>query len=263
MRVDCQTFEEFQTFARKFGQGYFDLLIVIGTAGLSKTRTMQIVAPEAKVISGGNLSAFGFFLQLYENRNKTLILDDIDGLYSNKDSVQLLKAVCQTEKTKTLGWYTASKKLPLDEHGSPVNEFSTTSQICIIANEWRNLNRNVAAVADRGILLCFEPSACEVHKQVKVWFDDKEILGFFEKHLNDIHEPSMRTYIVARDLKRAGMDWQFHLQKHWGKAIEPELAMLKLRKMKGVAEEEKVKLFTKWCGASRATYFRMKKELAD
>jgi hypothetical protein len=47
----------------------------------------------------------GIYLQAFEFRNQPLILDDIDGLYADRSGIRLLKALCQSEPVKTLGWH--------------------------------------------------------------------------------------------------------------------------------------------------------------
>jgi hypothetical protein len=59
----------------------------------------------------GNTSAFGIYQQAYERRDQPLVLDDIVGVYRDRDGVRLLKALCQTERVMTLSWHTAAKAL--------------------------------------------------------------------------------------------------------------------------------------------------------
>jgi hypothetical protein len=55
-------------------------------------------------------------------------------------------------------------------------------------------------------VLLFQRSAAEVLSQAGKWFDDGEIYDWFAANLHRIHEPSMRSYVRARELKAAGMD---------------------------------------------------------
>ena len=86
-------------------------------------------------------------------------------------------------------------------------EFTTKSRVVIISNDWQTLNKNVAALQDRGHVLLFHPSASEVHAQAGKWFDDEEIYGWFAANLHRVREPSLRHYVRAKELKAAGMDW--------------------------------------------------------
>ncbi len=46
-----------------------------------------------------------------------------------------------------------------------------------------------------------------MHAQAGRWFDDQEIYQRFAANLHRVHEPSLRHYVRARELKAAGMDW--------------------------------------------------------
>ncbi|MCL2641836.1 MAG: hypothetical protein FWD53_13380, partial [Phycisphaerales bacterium] len=85
---------------------------------------------------------FGLYCQLWEYRNRPVILDDLDKLYAHPGCVRLLKPLCNTVRKKTLHWLT---NLTLGERVVPPS-FSTTSNVILIANEWRSLNLNVRVV---------------------------------------------------------------------------------------------------------------------
>jgi len=47
-------------------------------------------------------------------------------------------------------------------------------------------------------LVDFRPGSHEVHREVGKWKTiDEEVYGFIEKHLDLVHEPSMRLYVNA------------------------------------------------------------------
>jgi hypothetical protein len=52
--------------------------------------------------------------------------------------------------------------------------FTTSSNVILIANEWKSLNPNVRALEDRAIILHFNPSNEELHRKVAEWFRDPE-----------------------------------------------------------------------------------------
>ena len=47
------------------------------------------------------------------------------------------------------------------------------------------------------------------------WFDDVEVYEFIGEWLPVIPELSMRDYIKAREIKKAGMDWRTLLHRQW------------------------------------------------
>ena len=87
-----------------------------------------------------------------------------------------------------------------------MNYYSKSWKLLIISNDWRILNKNVAALQDRGHVF-FQPSAAEVHAQAGRWFDDREIYEWFAANLHRVREPSLRHDVRAREIKAAGMDW--------------------------------------------------------
>jgi len=106
---------------------------------------------------------------------------------------------------KSLGWHTLTPILEL--HDVPT-QFTTTSRLALIGNDWKTLNADVAALEDRGHVLFFEPTALEVHRQAAGWFWDQEIFDFVAGQLHLIVQHSLRTYGQAWELKRAGLDWR-------------------------------------------------------
>jgi len=70
--------------------------------------------------------------------------------------------------------------------------------VCVF---WQTLNKNVAALQDRGHVLHFEPGALEVHREAGRWFDDAEIYPWFGENLHRVREPSLRHYVRAKELK--------------------------------------------------------------
>ena len=61
-----------------------------------------------------------------------------------------------------MDWHSDARSL--ERQGIP-GEFTTRSRVVIISNDWKTLNKHVAALQDRGHVLLFEPDAAEVHKK--------------------------------------------------------------------------------------------------
>ena len=116
----------------------------------------------------------------------------------------LLKCLCQTEEEKAVAWHSDARSL---ERQRIPREFTTKSRVVIISNDWQTLNKNVAALQDRGHVILFHPSASEVHAQAGKWFEDQEIYGWFATNLHRVRDPSLRHYVRAKELKAASMDW--------------------------------------------------------
>ena len=141
-------------------------------------------------------------------------------------------------------------------------EFTTKSRVVIISNDWQTLNKNVAALQDRGHVLHFEPAALEVHKEAGRWFDDAEIYRWFGENLHRVREPSLRHYVRARELKAAGMDWTAVL------AAEDEnkrarLAAELLESNEYASTAARVAAFVQRGGGCRATFFNYRRRLGN
>src|SRR5690606_37693665 len=133
-------------------------------------------------------------------------------------------------------------------------EFVTKSRVVIICNDWRTLNRNVAALQDRGHVLVFRPSAAEVHAHACDWFHDTEILSWFAANLHRIPDPSFRLYLRAAELRRAGMDWTRCLPLT-PENLRKRLVMELKADRSHTTEESRVQAFIERGGGCRATYF--------
>ena len=196
------TYARLEQYLQAFAAGHFHLVILVGAGGLAKSRTVRAVLggkPAAWI--EGNATPFGMYAKLYRHRDQFVVIDDVDALYADRSGVRLLKCLCQTEEEKAVAWHSDARSL--ERQGIP-REFTTTSRVIIIANDWKTLNRNVAALQDRGHVLWFEPGAAEVHAQAGGWFDDPEIYDWFAANLHRVREPSLRHYVRAKELKAAG-----------------------------------------------------------
>src|SRR5262249_38683010 len=147
----------------------------------------------------------------------------------------------------------------LEKHAIP-REFSTKSRVIIICNDWKTLNRNVAALQDRGHVLVFQPSAFEVHRSAGAWFADTEIYDWFGKNLHRVREPSQRLYVRARELKDAGMDWTEVLAEQ-AENPRARLASEILASPSFERTTERAQAFVSQGGGCRATFFNYRRRL--
>ena len=256
--LHLSSYDRLEAYLGAFAQGHFNLLILVGAGGLAKSRSVRAVLNGKACWIEGNATPFGMYTRLYRHRDQFVVIDDVDALYADRSGVRLLKCLCQTEEEKAIAWHTDARSL--ERQGIP-REFTTKSRVVIISNDWKTLNRNVAAFQDRGHVLLFEPDAAEVHRKAGTWFDDREIYDWFAANLHRVREPSMRHYVRARELKAAGMDWTEVL------AIEDE------NKRAGLAAEllastdyhstaARVKAFVEQGGGCRATFFNYRRKLS-
>jgi hypothetical protein len=251
------TYAELEQYVAAFAQGHLNLLLIVGPPGVGKSRCIRraLVGPAGWI--SGQASPLGIYMQAFVHRDQPLVLDDVDGLYADRDGVRLLKALAQSEPRKSLSWQTHTPIL--DRHDVP-RRFNTTSRIAMIGNDWKTLNADVAALEDRGHLLVFEPTALEIHRQAAGWFWDQEIFDLVAAHLHLIERHSLRSYLQAWELKQAGLDWR---QAVLGRCLTGvALVVAKLKASPTFATEaERVRAFVRSGAGCRATYFNHAKTL--
>ncbi len=252
-----RTYRELDQFAEAFAEGLLNLLVILGRPGVQKSRTVRRAVGQRACWIDGSATAFGLYCQLYQERNRPVVIDDVDGLYADRAAVRLLKGLCQTEPRKRLGWHSAATARC---RGIPAS-FETASRVALLANELRTPNVNVSALLDRGHVLVFDPSAREVHLRTAGWFWDQEVFDFIGRSLQLAERLSMRDYVLGWELKRAGMDWQGWLLTRWGITGKRRLvAQLKADPSLG-SEAERVRAFLARQGGCRATYYHHARRL--
>jgi hypothetical protein len=228
----------------------------------------------------GNASPFQFFVDGWESSVEyqieksgavtpgRLVIDDCDELLSHRVGQNLLKALCQTDEVKLIGWNTASKQLK--DQGIP-RQYHYSGQVCIIFNDFHALNKHLKAVIDRGLLVLCKFSALEVHRNVGSWWPSlkdgknafsREVYEFIGAHLHLIAEPSMRNYIVGAQAQRAGLDWESILFETFGLGRH-HAVVYKIINDAALHGEARVVEFQRVTGMSRATFFRVQGELKD
>ena len=257
--LHLSSYDRLEAYLRAFAQGHFNLLILVGAGGLAKSRSVRAVLNGKACWIEGNATPFGMYVRLYKHLDQFVVIDDVDALYADRSGVRYLKCLCQTEEEKAVAWHSDARSL--ERQGIP-REFSTKSRVVIISNDWKTLNKNVAALQDRGHVLFFQPSPAEVHTQAGKWFDDREIYEWFAANLHRIRDPSLRHYVRARELKAAGMDWTDVL------AVEAEnkrdrLAAELLASTAHGTTAARVKAFVEQGGGCRATFFNYRRKLAS
>jgi hypothetical protein len=262
--ITIRTYAELHDFAVRFAKGCYNLLAVVGTAGLSKSKTFEHVMQDVDhCLVKGNATAFILYKTLFDHLHEPVIIDDADTLYEDKRCQPLLKCLCDTTKEKTIAWH--SKAMDDDEYP---RSFKTTSKVVILCNEWRTVSQNMKAVTDRGIFLNFLPTVYEVHRQVAAgnWLKDDEVYDYIGANLNLVTVPSMRYYYKAKELKDSHIpNWKELVLNMLNpdldrKAVE---VVAKLLDDSVIPEAKKLERFVRLTSLSRATYFRYKRALED
>lgn len=256
--IKLVNYDQLASFATKFATGLLNLVGVVGSAGLRKSRTF-VNALESTgrpyCLVKGHVRSFILYQMLFHHRDQLVVIDDADTLFNDRACVPLLKALLETEETKVVSWHSRA----IDDEDMP-RSFVTRSRVTVLCNEWRTTNENMRAVEDRGLFLHFAPAAEEVHANVikARWFHDEEVLDFIGRHLHLVVTPSMRYYVKAAEMRRAGIDdWQGNTLQMMNGDVE-RLAVLRrlLDDATVINEAERVSRYVELTGRSQATFYR-------
>jgi hypothetical protein len=265
------TYEQLDRYLGKFSSDELGLVLLLGRPGTGKSESVKraLSVPDGTVddarrLGGsplyveGHMQPFGLYRQLWEFRNRPIVLDDLDRLYADPDCVRLLKPLCNTVKQKRLHWLS---NLTMSEGQLP-SSFATSSNVILIANEWKSLNPNVRALEDRAIILHFDPSNEEVHRKVREWLDDPEVYAFIGEVMALAPALSMRHYCKGSQLRRAGLDdWRTSLLRMLIADAREACVLAVQHDPRFQSERERVEEFIASTRCSRATYFRLKSRL--
>jgi len=258
------TYEDLVRKAKLFAAGKYNLLIVAGSAGLSKS-TIFKAALEEEVGKNycfveANASAWGAYCKLWRHRNQPVLFDDADPLNETPAGRRLLKQIGQTCQWKQPSW---DSKATQGERAPAPPEFHTSSKVCVVTNQWafNEGNAHSTAVEDRGQCYLFSPTALEVHKYSGSWFWDQCIYDFIARHLPYLRRPSCRLYFKTWQEREAGEDWQKYVLEHLFGEGDPEFRIIQLLNDSGFSSNNmRAKKFTDEGHGSRATFYR---HLAD
>lgn len=240
--------------------GVLRFLLIIGGAGLSKSQGVKrAIGNRPHLYLETHATAFGMYHELFKHRDLPVVIDDLDNIYNDPASVRILKCLCNTDPEKQLRW---PSRHPDIVSGELPASFKTRSPVCLIANEWKTRNANVAAIEDRAIVVHFIPSALEIHTRSADWFDDREVYDFIGEMLPYIPRHSMRFYNKGLELRNAAPDlWKEWLLECMG-VQEKGRAILHLIKSPAYASDaERIAAFEAAGHGSRATFYRWKKLL--
>lgn len=265
MKYTVTTYEDLEKCVKVFASGTFNVFFLIGSPGQSKSTIVRKVLKKARFIRGGSVTPFQLFRELWYHQDQDFIIDDVEQFYRDKGLVQLLKAVCETEKVKTVQWMTATNQL---ESEGVEKEFTTSSRFVIILNEWDNVNQNVLSLEDRGLMVNFRPPVEEVLRVGKKFVKDREVIRFVEDNRPFISCLSLRALVTASEMKAAGLPWREPLIESLGiglmtliKELAEDPTLLR--------EEDRVRAWTDRTGVNgrpglgRTAYFTHKRRFEE
>lgn len=217
-------------------KGVVKSLIISGAPGVGKTFTLEKKLDRAAIEGDikydsvkGKCSAIGLYIKLWENReaNSVLLLDDVD-VFSNEDSLNLLKAAVDSGEVRNVSWQTASSYL--EEKEIP-NSFEFEGTVIFISNMDfdREIERDskiaphVDALLSRSIYLDL---GVHTKREIMVRVKDvvkntnmltskglnsaqiAEMMVWVEENVDMLRNLSLRTMLHLGDMVLTDSDWK-------------------------------------------------------
>lgn len=259
--MEIKTYKELREYLEMFKKQNADLLIVMSKAGYGKTSLLkEVMGKKDYVYISTHSTPLKTYLNLFEKRDCPVCFDDLDAIFSSSIMTSLLKSLADTSSIKELHYNTTSSLI-----GTVPESFKTTSNVCILVNEFNVNSPALKPIIDRGFFIEFCPSKNEIMNKIKqvaksqsIAKNEECVLEFFEENYGKIENLSLRTYVKALQLFRDNpLKWKEKFMQMIGfdyKVIE----YLKLKEEYS-SVEEMIKNY-KW---SRATFFRIKKEVEE
>lgn len=211
-------------------------IVLFGPPGVGKTFNVTAVLgaynqlinagcdPLFNVISGF-MTTTHLYIMLYENRhaNNVLVLDDIDSVFCDGESLNLLKKALDTTGDRTISYLAESKALR--DRGIP-NSFDFEGSVILITNiDFYKTRGKIKAHLDAIISRCHYLDLTISSKRDKMlWLKEiaieqgmlkkkglseeeaNEIVGYIDENQDRMRELSLRMILKISDLKVASKD---------------------------------------------------------
>lgn len=256
-----KTYKELKEYLEMFKKQNADLLIIMSKAGYGKTSLLkEVMGKKEFVYINTHSTPLKTYLNLFEKRDCPVVFDDLDAIFSSAIMTAMLKSLADTSPIKELHYNTTSKLI-----GTAPESFKTTSNVCLLVNEFNVNSPALKPIIDRGFFIEFLPTKKEIMGKIRqiaksqnIAENEKCVLDFFESNYEKIENLSLRTYVKALQLFRDNSEnWKEKFMWMIG-FDEKVIEYLKLKeKYKNV--EDMIKEY-KW---SRATFFRIKAEVEE
>ena len=255
-----RTYAELDSYLHDFVLGLYPFLWIVGRPGTTKTESLKTALRGRPCLyrKGLQLTPLQFHLDLYRHRGEPVVLDDADPFMSHKVGKQQVSSLGDTSPTKPISYASTTRAL-----GDVPQTFHTTSPLCVITNKG-TVHEDIQS---RAVILYFDPTNEEVHRAVARWYWDQEIHDWFGQHLRRLPPLDARWYVIAHQDKRSLRDWrQIVLKTHAASRASCVVQDLEQNPAYPTREDKArrfVELLGEGKGASRASYFRLRRRLED
>lgn len=271
-KIDIPQFETAKDLVTIVAKGFHHSMILTGDGGIGKTyiviNTVKTITKDFIYISGF-ITPLSLFKILYKNKDKLIIMDDLEGVFSNEKSIAILKGALWDTDGKRIVQYisTTGRKSDIPD------KFEFTGRLIILCNEIPMPKKNIIslkAMISRTMSYDLKLSYNEKIQIIKnIVKKNKDLTEEQKKLLMNIIKKN--TSPATKDLNLRTMQRLISYIKYDKKKAESifkettptdenlELLWELLNSNKSISEQ--VKEFRERVGMSRATFFRKRKIL--
>ena len=279
VRSDCYT--EMDSYVEMIAEGIGYGTIIEGKGGTGKS--FRVVGklnnknPDMYVYTDSFTTPQAFYIWLYQNRNKVLVIDDVAGLMSNDKILAMLKGGLWDVDGERIINYMTTKPIK-DEYDIPIpTSFEFDGRMIIITNKLNQKSGHVQAVLSRvnhcrldipykeliGIMEQIAKQPFETLKES----ERLEVLDFLKENTSQSNrELNLRTLIkmfqfkiFANKVKKKDL-WKVLAKKVLKKDDDLLIIEKLLNDTSFSTENDRIKAFEELTDKGRSTYFDLKKK---
>jgi hypothetical protein len=242
-------------------------LVLVGDQGLGKSTFILNELKQKKIefaYYNNYTTALAFYQLVYKNRDKMIVLDDIDNLLNDGKAVAILKAITDTKKAYVT--YESNS----DKMGSVPKSFIFEGKVVILTNRISGSDK-LLSLLDRAI-----------YRRVSLTLEEKKALivpiSMANYKLTEAEAREIEAFVIDR-VERCGefsfrticrvCEFYLHNQSSWMKMADEELKPNEEWVLIGELEAtfssvgEQVREWIRITGKSRATFFNIKKKMKE
>jgi hypothetical protein len=270
--INIRSFDTPKHFIQMVCRGICNSCVLVGGGGTGKTFLSTNTMKKEKVdfvYQNTYTTPLELYKYLYENRDKIIVLDDIDGLWNNEKCLAILKsALWETDGKRILTMNTSDKVL---QNTPKIFEFK--GRIIILSNKINKDDEHISALLSRSNyfelnftykekLRIMKEITKKPYKKTEKTLRDKALDMIIKNTDISTEDLNFRTLIKTYDLLIYNRDKAENLLKSTLQVNQDiKLVMDLLKSNKGVNEQ--IAEFTLKTGKSRATYFRIKDKIKE
>lgn len=247
-------FQDLEDLIKMVGSGIQKSLMITGMAGIGKTYTVtteieKMLGPQGDkwTLIKGKTSPLGLYSSLFLNRDKLIVFDDIDSVFKNKDTVNMLKAALDSYDKRVISWISPitvdvsklspelvqklhddiDEKLETDPLNAKIkypNTFEFTGRVIFISNIHES--KMDKAIKSRSFVIDITLKAKDVFNRMKsiineilpnVTLSEKQKVLEFLKEKSQLGEKDVdiRTLINGIKCKQSGSNRWEHLAEFY------------------------------------------------